>query len=56
MSKILVVRGPSLNLAGDRETEHYGPAPLIEPIHAAKSNETAYIILNPAAFMRAQRS
>ena len=25
-------------------------APLIERIHAAKSNETAYIIINPAAF------
>jgi len=25
-------------------------APLIERIHAAKSDETAYIIINPAAF------
>src|SRR5450631_3157301 len=45
----LVDRGKQLGLE-IRSFQSNAEAPLIERIHAAKSDETAYIIINPAAF------
>jgi 3-dehydroquinate dehydratase-2 len=45
----LVDRGKQLGLEV-RSFQSNAEAPLIERIHAAKSDETAYIIINPAAF------
>ncbi|HEX7559734.1 MAG TPA: type II 3-dehydroquinate dehydratase [Usitatibacter sp.] len=45
----LVDRGKQLSLEV-RSFQSNAEAPLIEQVHAAKSDETAYIIINPAAF------
>ena len=45
----LVDQGKQLGLEV-RSFQSNAEAPLIERIHAAKSDETAYIIINPAAF------
>jgi 3-dehydroquinate dehydratase II len=45
----LVDRGKQLGLEV-RSFQSNAEAPLIERVHAAKSDETAYIIINPAAF------
>ena len=45
----LVDRGKQLGLEV-RSFQSNAEAPLIEQVHAAKSDETAYIIINPAAF------
>ena len=45
----LVAMGREAGLAVDTFQSN-AEAPLIERIHAAKSDETAYIVINPAAF------
>ena len=45
----LADRGKQLGLEV-RSFQSNAEAPLIEQVHAAKSDETAYIIINPAAF------
>jgi 3-dehydroquinate dehydratase II len=45
----LVDRGKQLGLEV-RSFQSNAEAPLIKRVHAAKSDETAYIIINPAAF------
>ena len=45
----LVDRGKQLGVE-IRSFQSNAEAPLIEQVHAAKSDETAYIIINPAAF------
>ena len=45
----LVDRGKQLGLEV-RSFQSNAEAPLIERVHSAKSDETAYIIINPAAF------
>lgn len=45
----LVDQGKQLGLEV-RSFQSNAEAPLIERVHAAKSDETAYIIINPAAF------
>ena len=61
MPKILVIHSPNQNLLGNRETSVYGTdtlaacqsnaeATLVDRVHAAKSGETVYIAINPAAY------
>ena len=60
MPKILVLHGPNPNLPGQRETQHYGHDSLqstdprlveqiTDRVHVAKSDETALIVIHPAA-------
>jgi 3-dehydroquinate dehydratase-2 len=60
MPKILVLHGPNLNLLGRREPQHRGDDSLqsidqrlverpSDRVYVAKSDETALIVINPAA-------